>query len=849
MLRTLTPLALVACAFPFVAGADCLGLCDYETDPNCEDPTRAQVTGTVTVPEAGGAGFGLHRLDPAFAAQLKDVMRDAVRTSSVQPPDGPVHKAGPRLPHTSDHNRVARAKTATERFRPGEIIVRAVEPMRARKAELAAAVRGVLEDAFGHQLGVDVRLCGTPYRCLAEVTDVYGKKLDAEATIEAVLALQDAPFLAYAEKNLILQIEAQPNDEFFTLQWHYAAIDLPAAWDITVGDPSLVAAVVDTGILYNHPDLQARVISHGADLIDDPGVANDGDGRDNDGFDPGDNECGAGCNSFHGSHVAGTIGADTDNGQMVAGVTWAGGLLPVRVLGDGGGSLADIADGIEWAVGNSVDGVNDNPTPADVLNMSLGGEGTSQAMNEAVADAVATGCIVVVAAGNSDEDASSSTPANAPDAIVVAAHGNTGPGRPTPRKASYSNFGNKVDIAAPGGEQAEDVDGDGQGDGVLSTVDDFVTFYQGTSMATPHVAGVAMLLKSLDPTLTQEDVRQILTDSASPDLDCPDGCGAGRMSAAAALLDLQGGLDGPHVIASPSFVRVGKGQTESPVVFKNIGNAGTSVTLTVGGQDRASCTLDSGAGNVGANGQIVATVSIERNADADDNGECTVTASFDGGSSEARVVWTSDVIQALTSVDVGAVKVAGDGGLKVARIVTTTELQSFEYKLFNLDPGTYIVVGLVDTNNNGSYDDDVDAVGIYTPKQSGDTACTTADCGRVTVAADDHLTGADFVVAPGFTPGDGTGGTGDGVLGDACTASDECGGGLYCEPADDGFTGGYCTEDCQNDTDCGSNGICAALQVVSGEIQVCLKSCDTDADCRTAESYFCDPTDNTCFPQ
>jgi serine protease len=852
------PLAVVA-AVPFLGASDCLGLCDYESDPNCEDPSRAQVEGTINVPQASNSSTFV-RIDGQLAEDLKHQMSAALKTTTPT-------KIGRVSPPQSKNNAVAKAKTKTIRFRPGEIVVKGKQPLRFNKAEWSRMLEYWLGDNF-MAVHVDVRLCGTDYRCLADVTRADGKQLDLAETEEAVLWADRAPFLEYAERNLILQIASQePNDEFFTLQWHYAIMDLPAAWDITVGDPSRVAAVVDTGVLYDHPDFvnsdgSSRILGKGADLIDDPTVSLDGDGRDMDGYDAGDNECGDGCNSYHGTHVSGTIGAATNNGVDVAGVTWAGSILPVRVLGAGGGSLSDIADGIEWAVGRSVDGVSDNPNPADVINMSLGGSGQSQAMDDAVADAVSTGCIVVVAAGNDNVDATNSTPANSPDSIVVAAHGNKGGSVTQPRKASYSNFGPKVDIAAPGGEQDEDLDGDGNGDGVLSTlgkkdgtkVDFDVEYYQGTSMATPHVAGVAMLLKSLDNTLTQDQVRSILKQSALSDLTCPEGCGAGRLSAAAALLQQsQGSLDGEHVIASPSFLRVGKGQTTTPVVFENLGNQAATVTLDVGGANRDSCALDSQGGSVDAKGQIVTTVTITRNAAADDTGECTVIASTDlNATTSARVDWTADAIAPLEQVTVGPVQIDDKGGLHViaSRIVTTSKVENFQYKLFNLDPGTYLVVGLVDVNNNGSFDDPVDAVGIYTPPpKDGQPVCTTASCGQITLKAGDHLKNADFVVAPGFSPGSGNApGTGSNGLGDACTDSTQCGGGLYCELS---LQHGYCTTACASDNDCNNAGICETLQEqppATGTFQICLKSCTQASDCRTSDGYTCDATDKTCFP-
>jgi serine protease len=837
------PLAFLAVTAPFMGGLDAcagvIGLCDFEEDANCEDPARAQVLGTIAVPEAGGemvGGIGqrLRRVDGPLANELKHAMAaELAKRAPVK-----VSKA-----RQSQNNIVASSKTRVEQFRPGEIIVKGLEPMRERKAEIGRALELFLGDRMG-RVGVEMRHCGTAYRCLAVVRNAEGKLLDLADTADAVAVLSQAPFLAYAEKNLILQMLAQPNDEFFTFQWHYAAIDLPTAWDVTLGDPDIVAAVVDTGVLVDHPDLQNRVTSHSADLIDDPGTANDGDGRDNDGDDAGDQCCGANEHSHHGSHVAGTMGADTDNGLMVSGVTWEGQILPVRVLGVGGGSLADIADGIEWAAGNSVEPLPNNPTPCDVLNMSLGGSGESEAMNESIADAVASGCIVVVAAGNDDIDASEFTPANAPDSITVAAHGNTGPDQPVPFKASYSNFGDLIDIAAPGGEQAEDADGDGNGDGVLSTVGDDVTFYQGTSMAAPHVAGIAMLMKSVDRTLTQEDVRAILINTSNPDLICPEGCGAGRVSAAAALFGIDGDLEGPRVIASPAFVRVGLGQTNTAVVFKNIGSADDSVTISVGGADRDRCDAGSSSGDIRSNEQLVVDLNIARNAEADDRGECTITATFSEGSSEARVVWSPDSVELPLTVEVGAVLLDGDN-FTVARIVSTSAVLGFEYKLYNLTPGTYIIIGLIDQNADGDYDDAEDGVGIYVPAGDDDGgACAQAECGRITVNAADRIEGADFLVAPGFSGDDGEGGTGDGELGDSCAASSECGGGLYCE---DSLPDGYCSTDCSSSSDCPDGGLCFSLEDIAGEVyQVCLKPCTEDAECGRA-GYVCD-VDGTCFP-
>ena len=225
-------------------------------------------------------------------------------------------------------------------------------------------------------------------------------------------------------------------------------------------------AVIDSGVLPGHPDLAPKLLP-GYDFVE-ADFSGDGDGRDGDPTDPG--------GSFHGSHVAGTAAAATNNGVGVAGVSWGARLLPVRVLGveAGAGTLADAIDGILWSVGASVPGVPRNPNPADVLNLSLGGPflcSQAQGFQEAFYRAAAAGASVVVAAGNDNDDASYFTPSSCGGVLVV--------GATTFRneRAPYSNFGARLDVMAPGGNLNEDADGDGFPDGVLSSVFDLAAFW------------------------------------------------------------------------------------------------------------------------------------------------------------------------------------------------------------------------------------------------------------------------------------------------------------------------------------------------------------------------------------
>lgn len=335
----------------------------------------------------------------------------------------------------------------------------------------------------------------------------------------------------------IISPATTPNDPLFAQQWHYtdpvSGINLPAAWDMTTGDANIHVAVIDTGILGNHEDLTGRW-EGGYDFISMRFNARDRNARDPDPSDEGDWFLGS-SSSWHGSHVAGTIGAATNNQIGVAGIAFGSTIQPIRTLGRLGGFTSDIADAMRWAAGLHVDGIPDNPNPAKVLNMSLGGGGACDIVYQsAVDDVVSAGSVIVVAAGNSAADAAAFSPASCDDVITVAA---VGPGGDL---ASYSNYGSTVEISAPGGDI---------GDGVISTIDsgtrrpsgDDYAAYLGTSMATPHVAGVVALMFSVDPNLTPEQVLEILQNTARAfpgSSDChadADLCGAGILDAAAAV--------------------------------------------------------------------------------------------------------------------------------------------------------------------------------------------------------------------------------------------------------------------------------------------------------------------------
>ncbi len=419
------------------------------------------------------------------------------------------------------------------------------------------------------------------------------RPLDAAESELLMRRLAADPNVEYVEVDQLMRHTLTPNDPRLSEQWGFgtsaSSINVRPAWDKSTGT-GVVVAVIDTGIT-NHPDLNANILP-GYDFISDAAMARDGGGRDNNANDEGDwyaaNECGAGYpasnSSWHGTHVAGTIAAVTNNAVGVAGTAYNAKIVPVRVLGKCGGYTSDIADAIVWASGGTVSGVPANANPAEVINMSLGGSGScSTTYQNAINGAVSRGTTVVVAAGNSNTNVSSAVPANCPNVIAVAATTSAG------ARASFSNYGTGIDISAPGAS-------------ILSTLNTGTTVpgsasyasYNGTSMAAPHVAGVVALMQAAATTaLTPAQVESILKSTARPlPGACSGGCGAGIANADAAVVAAQNGGGNPNP---------GTGELQNGVPVTSLsGSSGTSLAYTVAvpsGRSQLKVTIAGGSGD------------------------------------------------------------------------------------------------------------------------------------------------------------------------------------------------------------------------------------------------------------
>lgn len=387
----------------------------------------------------------------------------------------------------------------------------------------------------------------TSSKLTAEQAEKYMAALSSNASVASVepdlmrrssARRQATSTLAKAASASKNQAAVTPNDTLYPQQWNLhdaKGISAPEAWATTQGS-GVTVAVIDSGIV-KHPDLDANVLP-GYDFITEPSIARDGNGRDADPTDQGNWEeagvCAAGSeaseSNWHGTHVAGSIAAIMNNKRGIAGVAPNAKILPLRALGMCGGYDSDIADAMVWAAGGTVEGVPANTHPAQIINLSLGGEGTCPATySKAIAEVNKRGAILVVAAGNDDQDTSKIAPANCGGSIVVGSTNQKG------QRSDFSNYGKIVDVSAPG-------------DGIMSTVDLGTTVstgagyteYDGTSMAAPQVAGIIALMKSVDPSLTADRAKQVLKQSAKP-LTCDvNACGAGIANAASALEVLQG---------------------------------------------------------------------------------------------------------------------------------------------------------------------------------------------------------------------------------------------------------------------------------------------------------------------
>ena len=352
------------------------------------------------------------------------------------------------------------------------------------------------------------------------------------------------PNVASAEPDDWVYPHAIPTDPNYAAQWHHhdplGGVNTQAAWDITTGSRDVVVAVIDSGAT-NHPDLAGREIL-GYDFISDAAVSADGDGRDASPLDVGDfisaadkatdrfKACDLSGSSWHGTAVAGTIGAIANNGLNTVGMDWNARILSIRALGKCGGLSSDIIDAMLWSAGQTIVGVPANTTPAKIINLSLGSvNNCSIGYQTAITLLNNLGVIVVASAGN-DGTPLAHSPAGCNGVISVGATGRNG------GRASYSNFASTIALVAPGGDGGDFVTIGNSGGTIIGNP--ITTGISGTSFSAPVVSGTLSLMLALRPDLTPALARRMLQASVRPfpDSSCKlNSCGAGILDAATAV--------------------------------------------------------------------------------------------------------------------------------------------------------------------------------------------------------------------------------------------------------------------------------------------------------------------------
>jgi len=399
----------------------------------------------------------------------------------------------------------ATTRVEATRFRPGGVLVRFKEGASAADVQAVLSRRGLSIKREIPHLGIK-SLAVPPGQ---ELAIVEGMRRD--------------PSVEYAEPDYRASVAIIPSDPRWDNQWAPAKIGAPAAWEITTGNAEIIIAVLDTGVKLDHPDLAAKIWTNPGEIPAN-GLDDDQNGKVDDvhGWHFYHQCSGSDClpsedndlrdDNGHGTHVAGVAAAETDNEVGIAGMSWGAQLMPVKVLDEyGEGWYSDVIAGIVYATDNG----------ADIINLSLGGEASSQALQEAVDYSHAKGVLLIAATGNSGGPVF--YPAACDHVLSVGATD------VDDRRPAFSNHGPEVDVAAPGVE-------------IYSTWPwlNGYWYQSGTSVAAPHVAGLAALIWSVRPDLANDEVAQVTSQTAR-DLGTPgwdEFYGWGRIDAYQAILSV-----------------------------------------------------------------------------------------------------------------------------------------------------------------------------------------------------------------------------------------------------------------------------------------------------------------------
>ncbi len=692
-----------------------------DTTTPVDSALNISFTAYLEAPSAGTFYVQVHAVSGATIYHLIIGQAGLLATAMIQQPTAPVQfvpgqillRFKPGISSSAGRNLVSSIASGARQYSPGRYLLRLDET---RQVNRALKVLGA-----------------APYQGLTKSASPQQSLKDA--TLYLLKQLRCRPDIAWAEPNYVRKALLVPNDPFYRLQWHYKLLNLPKAWDQTTGSSDVIVAVIDSGIVASHPDLSSKLVA-GYDFISNASNAGDGDGIDDNPEDPGQ-----GSPPFHGTHVAGTIGAAFGNSTGGTGVAGRARIMPVRVLGQNGATDADLVQAILFAAGlNPQTGSSGETIPqqaADIINISLGGPSASAALQDAVDQARAQGVIIVSASGN-DGTAALSYPA-ALDGVVSVAGVDI-----SAAQAWYSNYGPSVDLAAPGGDISTDLNRDGYVDGVLSTLasksgtslETCYGYYEGTSMAAAHVSGVAALMKSVRPALTPAEFDAYLSagsltfDAGMSGRD--DIYGHGILDAARAV-EAAGSAPPAVLLAKPAVVRLGYDQPSVTLFIQKVGTGDAGIENVQSDQAWLQATPLS-VDNAGIGSY---SISVDRSG-------------LSGGVHVGRIILNNKgtinpfevkvVVEVLPDLDadVGHLYLLlrnSTNAETIDRLEINAQNGTYDFTFSKLEPGNYTLLAGTDLDNDGIINEQGEAVGSYISFSN-----------QQPVVLSDNATGIDFLV-------------------------------------------------------------------------------------------------------
>ncbi|MBP7652755.1 S8 family serine peptidase [Candidatus Dependentiae bacterium] len=552
-------------------------------------------------------------------------------------------------------------------------------------------------------------------------------------TLKLIDTLKKSENIEYAEPDYIQKKCSVRNDIYFPFQWNLFNLNVPSSWNISSGSDTVIIAVIDTGLKFDHPEFTGKIVQ-GYDFISEPESGNDGDGIDPDPDDSGDAISSSG-NSYHGTHIAGIIAANTNNSEGISGISYNCKIMPIRALGRYGGLTSDVMESVKFAAGLDNSSGIKPVIAAKIINMSFGSEFYSRAFEELL-DTIDDMNITVVCAGGNENSQLNFYPAGYQQVISVAAVDYDN------KKTFYSNYGSYIDICAPGGDMTVDLNKDNYPDGIISAFwnepsnsPDYQV-YQGTSQAAAHISGICGLILSVKPGISSAELKNILYSNA---LDLGDSgkdnyYGYGLADSYKCLVSASNSINSSAAKMILSSSKIDLYLPEDSAVIK-IYNAGVD-TLTI-----TNITVSDSKCSAAVTKQtlpIEIKISVDKNnfSSAVDSYIMFAVISSNSGDDSITVIVHTDQLNRILTDEVYVLLMDPDNNFQTVKETSTDYFKNFEYSISNIPAGRYYLVAGTDKNSNNILGDAAGEYIGYYP--------LLTDRKKIVIEPNDKFSGLDF---------------------------------------------------------------------------------------------------------